>query len=72
MRTGLLIAVVAVVALAGSDAAPRVLAAAPIACDELGRNTGNGIVLSAESVQAGAFAPLSTAEKGSDTPYASP
>jgi len=42
----------------GSDATPRVAAAAPIACEALGQmKIVNGTVLSAETVQAGAFTP---------------
>ncbi len=58
MRMRSLLALVFVAAFAGSDAAPRVLAAAPIACEALGQTKiANGTVVSAESVQAGAFTP---------------
>ena len=57
MKIGPLIGVVAVVALGGSDAAPRVVAA-PLACQSLGQMAvANGTVISADPVQAGAFTP---------------
>ena len=58
MRIGPLIGVVAVVAFGGSDAAPRLAAAAPIACQSLGQvPLTNGTLISAESFQAGGFTP---------------
>src|SRR5471030_2575992 len=58
MRIGPPIAVVAVLAFGGSDAAPRVAAAGPIACESLRQiPLTNGMMISAESVQAGAFTP---------------
>src|SRR5437899_10068450 len=61
MRNRLLIGIVAavgVVVRAGSGAAPRLQAAAPIACDALAQTPlTNGTVVSAETLQAGAFTP---------------
>jgi len=58
MRIGPLIGIAVVLALGGSDAAPRVSAATPIACDALGQvPLTNATILSAESVAAGAFTP---------------
>src|SRR5262245_5581961 len=58
MRIGPLAGVVAMLAIGGSDAMPPAAAAAPIACESLGQvRVANGTLLSAESVQAGAFTP---------------
>ena len=54
MRIGSLLAVAAALASSGSGTAPRVAAAAPIACEALGQlPLANGTVTSAESVPAG-------------------
>jgi len=51
-------AVAIVVALGAGDAAPRTVAAAPLACESLAQSRlTNAAVLSAESVAAGAFTP---------------
>jgi feruloyl esterase len=58
MRIASLCGLVAIVALGGSDAAPRVAAAAPASCDAIGRIAlQNGKVLAAESIPAGGFTP---------------
>src|SRR5262245_14559596 len=58
MRIATLMAFWGAVALAGWSMASRAVAAAPIACDALGQvPLTNGTVLSAETVQAGAFTP---------------
>src|SRR4051812_13674695 len=57
MRIGPLLGAIAVVALAGSNTAPRAAAAGAIACESLVEvPLANGKVTAAESVQAGAFA----------------
>jgi len=58
MRTRLLFSVAFIALLGASNAASRIVAAAPMACEALGRMTiANGTVTSAETVQAGAFTP---------------
>jgi feruloyl esterase len=58
MRTKALAGIVAVLAISGSGAPARVAAAAPVACEALKQvPLPGGTLLSAESVQAGAFAP---------------
>jgi feruloyl esterase len=58
MKIGPIVGVVALLALGGSDAAPRVAAARLIACESLGQvPLSNGTLISAESVQAGGFTP---------------
>ena len=58
MKIGPLIAAVAVLAIGGSDTAPRVAAAGPIACESLRQvPLTNGTLISAESVQAGGLTP---------------
>ena len=58
MRIGSVIGVLVVLAIAGHEGAPSVLTAAPLACDALARTPlTSGTVVSAESVQAGAFTP---------------
>ena len=73
MRIAPLIAIVFVVALAGSDAAPHVLAAAPTACEALAQTSiTNGTVVSAQSVQAGAFAPPNATNPNAAAAYKTP
>jgi len=61
MRIGSLIGAVAIVVFIGSGAASHRAAAAPLACTSIGqRPIANGRLLSAESVQAGAFTPPSS------------
>ena len=56
MRIGSLLAIVAALASIGFGTAPRVAAAAPMACEALGQLTlANGTVTSAASVPAGGF-----------------
>src|SRR5207247_6481416 len=58
MRTGPLAGVAAVLALAGSSTPARVSAAGPVACEALKQvPIAGGTLISAESVQAGAFTP---------------
>jgi feruloyl esterase len=58
MRNGLLVAVAAAVALGGLHVQPRVAAAAPVACEALTQTSiTNGTVISAQSIEAGAFSP---------------
>ena len=58
MRIGLLLGVVAAFAIGGSDTPLRLVAAVPIACESLVQvPLTNGTLISAESVQAGAFTP---------------
>ena len=59
MRIGsVLVAAAAVVAFDGSRLAPRLAAVAPLACASLGQvPVPNGTVISAQSVEAGAFTP---------------
>jgi feruloyl esterase len=58
MKTGSLVAVMAVLAFGGPGTSPRVAAAGPIACEALRQvPLTNGTLISAESVQAGAFTP---------------
>ena len=65
-----LIGVVAVLALVGSDAAPRLEATGPIACESLGQMSfPNGMLTSAEPVQAGAFAPPATTNASAAAAY---
>ena len=58
MKTGSHVAVVAVLALRGSGTSPHAAAAGAIACEALRQvPLTNGTLISAESVQAGAFRP---------------
>jgi feruloyl esterase len=58
MKTGLPIAVVAVLAFGGSGTARRVAAAGPIACGSLSQvPVPNGALMAAESIPAGGFTP---------------
>jgi hypothetical protein len=62
MRIRPLFVLVGILTLGASDATPPLAAVAPAACDALARLTlAGGTVLSAESIQAGAFAPPSPA-----------
>jgi feruloyl esterase len=67
MRTGLLVALAAVLAFEGAGAGPAALNAAPASCEALAQTKiENGTVRSAESVAAGAFVP-----PGANSPNAS-
>jgi feruloyl esterase len=58
MKIGPLTGVVVLLALGGFDAAPRVAAAGPLACESLGQMLlANGTLISAATVQAGEFTP---------------
>jgi feruloyl esterase len=62
MRIRPLFVLVGILAIGASDKTPPAAAAAPTTCDAIGRMTlAGGTVLSAESIQAGAFAPPSPA-----------
>ena len=67
-----LLAVVVVLAFGGPDAAPGVSAAAPIACEGIGRLAlANATVTSAESVPAGTFTPPGAANATTAAAYKS-
>jgi tannase/feruloyl esterase len=62
MKNRGLCGVVVLLALAGSETSRPAVAAAPVACESLGRMVaGSGMVTSAETVQAGAFTPSTPA-----------
>ena len=64
------IGIVGLLAFAASDASPRVAAAAPIACEALRQvPIANGTLISAESVEAGAFVPPTHANPAAANPY---
>ena len=70
MRTAPLIAAMCIAAAAASDATPRLLAAAPTACEALAQTRiVNGSVLSAESVPAGAFVPPNATNPNAATAF---
>jgi len=71
MKTGSPIVVVAVLTFVGFDAASRVVAAAPIACEALADvPLTNGTLISAQSVRAGAFTPPAPINASTANPYA--
>lgn len=70
MKTASLVGIVAILGFAGFSTAPRVAAAAPIACEGLRQVTlANGTVISAEPVPAGGFVPPTRANPSAANPF---
>src|SRR6185312_6822473 len=70
MKIGSLIGVAAALGLSAAGAPPRLAAAAPTACEALAQTSmTNATILSAESVQAGAFTPPGSANASAAASY---